>query len=155
PPLTDFPADPIIDPSAPANAPALFAGTAPRAGGAPCITSPITGTLMPKNWLRPRFDLAPAAGENLFEIDLAVAGSAHPLRIFTANPTTALTADLWSRLRTSVVDQPITVTARALQTDASGAVQLGPSAPAQSSFTIAPVEAPGKIVYWALADDMG
>src|SRR6476469_527064 len=92
PPLTDFPADPIIDPSAPANAPSLFAGSTPRAGGAPCITSPIAGTLMPKNWLRPRFDLTPGAGENLFEIDLAVAGFAHPLRIFTANPNTALGA---------------------------------------------------------------
>jgi hypothetical protein len=155
PPLTDFPADPIIDSSAPANAPALFDGTAPRAGGAPCITSPIAGTLMPKNWLRPRFDLTPVAGENLFEIDLTVAGFAHALRIFTGNPNTALTADIWNRLRTSVVDQPITVTARALLADAAGVVQLAPSAPATSTFTVAPVDAPGKIVYWALADDMG
>jgi hypothetical protein len=155
PKLTDFPPDPIIDSSAPGNAPALFDGSAPRAGGAPCITSPIVGTLMPKNWLRPRFDLAAAAGENLFEIDLSVSGFTHPLRIFTANPSSALTANLWNSLRAWVVDQPITVTARALKTDASGAVQLGPSALAQSSFTIAPVEAPGKIVYWALADDMG
>jgi hypothetical protein len=155
PPLTDFPVDPIVDPSAPANAPALFDGATPRAGGAPCITAPIAGTLMPKNWLRPRFDLTPTAGENLFEIDLTVAGFAHPLRIFTGSPSTALTADLWNRLRASVVDQTITVTARALKTDASGAVQLAPSALAQSSFTVAPVEAPGKIVYWALADDMG
>ncbi len=90
PPLDDFPADPIIDSSAPANAPALFDGTTPRAGGAPCIVSPIAGTLMPRNWLRPRFELAAAAGENLFELDLTVAGFAHPLRIFTRNPGTAL-----------------------------------------------------------------
>src|SRR4029453_12244436 len=99
PPITDFPADPIIDSSAPSNAPALFDGTAPRAGGAPCITSPIAGTLMPRNWLRPRFDLAPAAGENLFEIDLTVDGFAHPLRIFTRNPSTALAAALGNSLR--------------------------------------------------------
>src|SRR5262245_23000629 len=70
PPLTDFPADPLIDPSAPADAPALFDGSAPRAGGAPCITSPIAGTLMPRNWLRPRFELSPAAGEHLFRVKL-------------------------------------------------------------------------------------
>jgi hypothetical protein len=155
PPLTDFPADPIIDSSAPSNAPSLFDGSTPRAGGAPCITSPIAGTLMPKNWLRPRVDLTPAAGENLFEIDLAVSGFAHTLRVFTRNPSTALPADLWNRLRTSVVDQTITVSARALTTDASGAVQLTPSAAAESTFVVAPVEAPGKIVYWALANDMG
>ncbi len=33
PPLTDFPADPIIDSTAPANAPALFDGSTPRADG--------------------------------------------------------------------------------------------------------------------------
>ena len=44
---------------------------------------------------------------------------------------------------------------RALKLGAGGTVQLAPSAPATSSFVIAPVDAPGKIVYWALADDMG
>jgi hypothetical protein len=155
PPITDFPADPIIDSSAPSNAPGLFDGTTPRAGGAPCITSPIAGTLMPRNWLRPRFDLAAASGENLFEITLTVAGFAHPLRIFTRNPSTALDGTLWNSMRYSIADKTITVTARAMQTDASGAVQVAPSAPAESTFVIAPVDAPGKIVYWALADDMG
>jgi hypothetical protein len=155
PTLTDFPADPIIDSTAPANAPALFDGSTPRADGAPCITAPIAGTLMPRNWLRPVFALAPAAGENLFEIALSVPGFAHQLRVYTRNPSTALTADLWNRLRTSINDTTITVTARALLTDSAGAVQLAPSAQAESTFVVAPVDAPGKIVYWALADDMG
>jgi hypothetical protein len=153
--LSDFPSAPIVDASAPANAQALFDGTAARTGGAPCLTSPLPGTLMPRNWLRPRFDLAPAAGENLFEIDLSVTGFAHQLRIFTANPSYALDFALWNSLRNDVNGLPITVTARALTVDASGTVTLAPSAVATSSFTIAPVEAPGKIVYWALADDMG
>jgi hypothetical protein len=155
PPLTDFPATPVLDPSAPPNAQALFDGNAPRAGGAPCITSPLPGTLMPRNWLRPRFDLTAASGENLFEIDLSVPGFAHTLRIFTANPATALDAALWNSLRGSITDETITVAMRALTVDASGAVTLAPSAAASSSFVIAPVDAPGKIVYWALADDMG
>jgi hypothetical protein len=153
--LTDFPATPIIDPSAPANAPALFGNTPPRISGAPCIVSPIPGALMPRNWLRPRFELAAAGGDNLFEIDITVPGFAHPLRIFTAQPTAVLDGPLWDRLRTSINDQTIGVTARGLALDASGAVQTGPSPAANSNFTIAPVDAPGKIVYWALADDMG
>jgi hypothetical protein len=155
PTLTDFPATPIVDPSAPPNAAALFDGTTPRGDGAPCITAPVSGTLMPRNWLRPRFELSATSGENLFEIDLSVAGFAHPLRIFTASPSYALDSVTWDGLRGSVTDQTITVTMRALTVDTSGAVQLAPSAPATSSFVIAPVEAPGKIVYWALADDMG
>ena len=155
PPLTDFPVDPVIDPSAPAGAPGLFDGTPPRAGGAPCIVSPAAGTLMPRNWLRPRFDYTAAAGENLFEIDLSVSGFAHPLRIFTARTSQALGADLWQQLRESVDDRTISVTVRALTLDATGGVALPPSAAATASFVIAPVDAPGKIVYWALGDDMG
>jgi hypothetical protein len=155
PAFADFPASPIVDPSAPSAAQALFDGSPPRADGAPCITSPIPGTLLPRNWLRPRFDLTAGGGENLYEIDLAVAGFAHTLRIFTGNPSYALDAAIWNGLRGSVTDRTITVTMRALTVDATGAVALAPSAPATSSFVIAPVEAPGKIVYWALADDMG
>jgi hypothetical protein len=151
----DFPSTPIIDPSAPPNAAALFDGSTPRSDGAPCVTAPIAGTLMPRNWLRPRFELSAAGGENLFEIDLSVSGFAHTLRIFTANPTYALDAATWNGLRDAVTGRPIAVTMRALTVDAGGKVQLAPSAPATSSFTIAPVEAPGKIVYWALANDMG
>ena len=155
PTLTDFSATPIVDPSAPSNAAALFDGSPPRTDGAPCVTAPVAGTLMPRNWLRPRFELSATAGENLFEIDLSVAGFAHTLRIFTASPSYALDAATWDGLRGSVTDQTITVTMRALTLGTGGAVQLAPSAPATSSFVIAPVDAPGKIVYWALADDMG
>ena len=155
PTVADFPATPIIDPSAPPNAAALFDGSSPRSDGAPCVTAPVAGTLMPSNWLRPRFELSAAAGENLFEIDLSVAGFAHTLRIFTATPAYALDAATWNALRASAIDRPITVTMRALTVGAGGTVQLAPSAPATSSFVIAPVEAPGKIVYWALANDMG
>jgi len=154
-PHTYSPAAPFIDPTAPATAPALFAGTPPRTAGAPCIASPAAGALMPRNWLRPRFELAAAAGDNLFEIDVTVAGFAHPLRIFTGQPNAVLDGPLWDRLRKSINNQTIGVTARGLALDASGAVQAGPSPAATSNFLIAPVDAPGKIVYWALADDMG
>ncbi len=155
PTLTDFPAAPIVDPSAPPSAASLFDGSPPRTDGAPCITAPVTGTLMPSNWLRPRFELTAASGENLFEINLSVAGFAHTLRIFTASPSYALDAGLWNGLRGAVTDRPITVAMRALTVGAGGAVTLAPSVFATTSFVIAPVEAPGKIVYWALADDMG
>jgi len=155
PPLDDFPTAPIVAPSAPADAAALFDGTPARSDGALCVTSPAPGTLMPRNWLRPRFDYTAGAGENLFEITLAVEGFAHPLRVFTAETTHALDGDLWNRLRTSVNNRPVTVTVRGLVRDAQGKVSVGPSAPATTSFVVAPVDAPGKIVYWALSDDMG
>jgi hypothetical protein len=153
PPITDFPPEPIIGTATvPPNAPDLFGGT-PRTGSAPCVSSPQDGTLMPKNWLRPRFDWKRAADENLFEIRLQVARFATPLRIYTTDQSYKLDASLWDDLRRSVNDEPITVSIRAMTVSGTGTAQQGPSAPAQVTFTIAPVEAPGKIVYWALAGD--
>jgi Tol biopolymer transport system component len=105
---------------------------------------------MPRNWLRPLFEYAPASGENLFEIQLSTSSFADPYTIYTTGTSYKLDADLWSQLRVSVNDQPINVTVRAMTVSSSGMVQLAPSQPAQSSFTIAPVDAPGKIVYWAI-----
>jgi hypothetical protein len=148
PPITDLPPDPIIVSPAPTNAPGLFS-TAPRSAGAPCILSPEVGTLMPRNWLRPQFTFTPAADENLFEITLAVTGFVHPLVVYTTSTSYTLDANIWSGLRVSINDQSIAVTVRALTLSGTGSVQNPPSPLATSSFTIAPVDAPGKIVYWA------
>lgn len=149
PPLTDFPPDPIIVTGAPSNAPALFT-TAPRSGGAPCLTAPQPGTLMPRNWLRPRFEYKPAADENLFEITLSVSTFAHALVVYTTAQTYTLDATIWNGLRVAITDQPIAVTVRALTLSGTGTVQNPPSQVASGDFTIAPVDAPGKIVYWAI-----
>jgi hypothetical protein len=149
PPITDFPPDPIIDTGAPSNAPTLFT-TTPRTTGAPCILSPQPKTLMPRNWLRPLFQYARAADENLFQITLSVPTFAHQLVIYTTSQSYTLDANTWGGLRVSVNDQPITVTVRALTLSGTGTVQNPPSPAATADFTIAPVDAPGKIVYWAL-----
>ena len=162
PPLTDFPTDPVIDgTTVPANAPTLFTTTAARSDGAPCIVSPTPNTLMPKNWLRPRFEFFPANQENLFEITVSVPGFAHPLRIYTMGDTAhawhngdrtyVLDRALWEQLRNYVVDTTIDVQIRAMTVSSTGSVQVAPSAAATTSFIVAPVEAPGKIVYWAVS----
>src|SRR5262249_24327480 len=63
-----WPADPIIDAGAPADAASKFAATPGGAG--PCISEPQDGAMLPRNWLRPRFRITPGAGENLFQITL-------------------------------------------------------------------------------------
>jgi hypothetical protein len=153
-PITDFPPTPIIDTGAPSNAPTLFT-TTPRTSGAACILSPQPGTLMPRNWLRPLFQYKPTADENLFEITLSVPTFAHQLVIYTTSKSYTLDAATWGGLRSSVNDQPITVTVRALTLSSTGTVQNPPSPPAMADFTIAPVDAPGKIVYWALPSGGG
>jgi hypothetical protein len=154
-PLTDFPSDPIfVDPTIPPTAPSLF-GTDGPAGSAPCITSPEPSTLMPRNWLRPRFDYLPSRGENLFEVTVTVPGFAHQLRAYTRDRSYTFDKELWTRLRTSVDDIPITVTVKALGLSAAVTVTTPVSEAARTMFVIAPVDAPGKIVYWALANGLG
>jgi WD40-like Beta Propeller Repeat len=156
PPLTDFPPSPIFaDPTIPQTAPGLFTATSVRTGSAPCITSPQSSTLMPRNWLRPRFDYQSTAGENLFEVTLTVPGFNDSLRVYTRASSYTLDKPLWDQLRTSVNDVPIAVTVKALTLDTNGNVQLGVSETATTSFVVAPVDAPGKIVYWALGNNVG
>jgi hypothetical protein len=136
----DFPSSPIVTGGAPSGAPGMFGGSGTAA--APCITEPEDGTLFPNNWLRPRVKVS-APGASLFEIRMHAAKEAHDLVVYTASDTWTMDRATWLALASHVVDASIDVTVRSL--GASGV-----SAAARSSFTIAPVPANGKMVYWAL-----
>ena len=53
-PANDFPAAPIIDKAA-ASAPTLFGPAGSGAMDGPCLIEPQVGSLIPRNFLRPRF----------------------------------------------------------------------------------------------------
>lgn len=137
---TDFPATPIIADGAPANAPSMFkaAGT----GAGPCITEPEDGTLFPNNWLRPRVKVT-APGATLLEITFHSSKQAHDLVVYTAANTWTMDRATWQALALHVADVPIQIAVRAL-------VPAGVTSASMTSFTIAPVPAAGKMVYWAL-----
>jgi hypothetical protein len=150
----DFPEAPIMDGAGPTpvppNAAKLF-GDADKFGTAGvCVIEPalsagdLPGAMFPKNWLRPRFRFAPLAGEDLWEIRLRVETEANALVAYTTRTTWELPRDIWQALSVHAVDQPITVTIRGINSAA-------PERPSgtRGTFSIAPVEAPGKLVYWA------
>ena len=69
--FNDWPPTPVLDPTGmtPAGAGGLFGP--PSSGsptGGPCLLDPEPGSLLPQNWLRPRFRLTPMTGQNLFEM---------------------------------------------------------------------------------------
>jgi hypothetical protein len=150
---TDFPADPVTDGNVPSNAGQIFGGGGNPSGG-PCLLEPqlseagtgVAGALFPNNWLRPRFRiLAPApSGQDLFEIRVHAGNQQNDLVIYTTNTIWTMPKDMWQALAAHSYDMPITVTVR-------GASQGGgtPSVGSQGDFTIAPVEAGGKMVYWS------
>ncbi|MFI5307669.1 MAG: hypothetical protein ACHQ53_09975, partial [Polyangiales bacterium] len=150
----DFPSDPIVDssgPSAPpSNAPQLFGAPDNFQGPGPCVLEPQlgqsnqNGALFPRNWLRPRFRFEPAGGETLWQIRLHADLEKSDLVAYTTATTWALPRDVWSGLGKHVLDQPITVTIRGMN-----ASKPGKPSGVRGTFTIAPVDARGKLVYWA------
>ena len=145
----DFPAAPIIDGTTPPNAPVLFGpgGSGTMTGG-PCLLDPEPGSVFPQNWMRLRFNLAPVGGQNLFEIRLHSPAETNDLVVYTQNQEWKMDAATWQAIANHLVDQPITVTVRGAVYDGTK-LTSGPSIGTTGTIAIAPVSAPGAIIYWS------
>jgi hypothetical protein len=149
-PFDDFPAAPVVDMSAPANAASLFGAADGGSGsgtGGPCLFEPEPDTLFPNDWLRPRFNWSATGGQNLFEIRLHTTAEVNDLLVYTATAPWEMPKTMWTGLAANAVGVPITVTIR-------GAVLNGttlagpPTVGSVQTMTIAPAPAAGSIVYW-------
>lgn len=143
-----FPDEPILDEGAPANAPELFGepGSGEVAGG-PCLVEPELGSLLPNNWLRPRFRYLASGGQNLFEIRLHAESEPNDMVVYTTQPSWTMDKPTWENIAPNVTDEPITVTIRGAVFNGS-TLDSGPSIGSSGDITIAPVGAGGTIVYW-------
>jgi mono/diheme cytochrome c family protein len=143
-----FPEAPIIDGTAPVDAPTLFGD--PNVGdpsGGPCLVEPEIGALFPNNWLRPRFRYLVSSGQNLFEIRLSAASQVNDLVVFTSSLEWTMPLALWQGMAASVVDEPITVAIRGAVYDGMS-LTTAPALGSKGAITVAPVPAAGTIVYW-------
>ncbi len=138
---SDFPTAPVVDPSAPANAASLFSGSGSNTGG-PCISDPQEGTLIPQNWLRPRFAFSGASGQ-VYQITLTSTRQASPLVAYTGDTSWTLPKTIWDALRGDSWGDTVNVKICAV------AKSGGSPACSTSSFTIAPASAGGSMIYWA------
>lgn len=143
-PFTDFPATPIFDFGATPGDDSLFDG-ATESGAGPCLIEPQLGALLPRNWLRPRFRWIADSSQNSFELRLHADNQTRDLLVYTTVTSWIMPRDLWDALRKDSSDRPITVTVRAGTKSGSTLSGVGS---ASGPITIAPVEAPGTIVYW-------
>jgi hypothetical protein len=156
--FSDFPPQPILDmpdagASPPANAGQLFGGPSQGASGGPCLIEPEVGSLYPKNWLRPRFSWIAANGENLFELRLHVANQSNDLVVYTTQTEWTMPKAMWGSLSNDSADQPMTVSVRG-GVYAGGAL-TGEALGSKGDLGIAPVAAPGTIVYWSIIPQPG
>ncbi|CAN5727056.1 hypothetical protein BH09MYX1_BH09MYX1_28850 [soil metagenome] len=151
-PYNDFPPTAIViapegGQAAPGNSETLFGS--PDAGassGSPCLVEPEIGSLYPRNWLRPRFRWLAPNGENLFELRVHAANQVNDLIVYTAQTSWTMPKAMWDGLRQNSPDVAMTLTVRGgvYASNALTNVALGSAGP----LGIAPVDAPGAIVYW-------
>jgi WD40-like Beta Propeller Repeat len=136
----DFSSSPVLAPGTPAGAASMFRGNG--TGPGPCVTEPEDGTLLPNNWLRPRVKVS-APGVALLEIRFHSSKEANDLVVYTASDNWTMDKNTWRGLAGHVVDAPIQISVRAVG-------PAGLTGSSTTSFTIAPIGASGKMVYWAL-----
>jgi hypothetical protein len=154
-PVHDDFKQPVFAEGAPTSAPQVFAqadvaadGGDAGAGG-PCLYAPQIGTLIPGNWLRPRFQFVASTAENLFEIKLVVPNQVSPLVIYTTKSGYILDKGLWEILaRTGYGTVHLSV--RSATVDGSGTLTAGPFKGTEGDLEVAPpeVRATGSVLYW-------
>jgi hypothetical protein len=149
----DFPEKPIIvqpatGPAIPANIAGAF-GTADAgaATGGPCLIEPEMGSLFPTNWLRPRFRWKPPAAGTVVELRLHADVEKNDLVVYTTGASWTMDAVTWRSLTRNAPDSAVSVSVRSLDTTKPGAAAAMGT---HGTFGIAPVDAPGSIVYWAI-----
>jgi hypothetical protein len=139
---TDFPSTPVVDGTVPGNPGQIFGAAGQGAAGGPCIIEPQENSLFPNNWLRPRIRFT--AGAGLYEIRVHAPNQANDLVVYTTNTSWKMDKMYWVPLALHSRDMQITVTVRSAS-PSGGQVTI--SQP--THFTIAPVGASGKMVYWS------
>jgi hypothetical protein len=146
-PFADFPAEPQVDSTLTPDVVTLFEGTPGGAPGGPCLAEPPLEALVPTNWTPLRFEWVPPAGLNVFELKLSVENQTNELKIYTPQPIYTIPPEIWSQLMMHSAGRDVHVTLRGAQIEA-GQIVAGPLVGADGVVHIAPVAAPGAIVYW-------
>jgi len=156
----NFPDMPLLGDGVPANAPTLFGADPTKFSSGLCVLEPqlssgsTPGTMIPANWLRPRFRFA-GTGLDLFEIRIHNASQKNDLVAYTKKTTWYLPKDIWTGMGASIAagngvanngaDYPFTVTIRGINS-ASPGTPVGVS----GDFLVAPVVATGSMVFWTV-----
>src|SRR3954465_3683600 len=91
---------------APPGAPPIFANAGSGSGG-PCLLEPQDGTLLPNNWLRPRFSWTGTG--DLYELRVSGGNQSDDLVVYTDKTSWTMPAAMWRALAIDTEDMPLTV----------------------------------------------
>ncbi|MFO0568619.1 MAG: hypothetical protein U0263_23355 [Polyangiaceae bacterium] len=145
-PFPDFPAAPEVESSLPADLPSQF-GVPGQTSGGPCLFEPPTDALVPKNWTPLRFEWSAPADQNVFELRLKVDNQTNDLVVYTTQKGYTISASVWKALTQHSAGHDVSVTLRGAKLE-NGKLTQGPFTGVEGPVHIAPVAAPGSVVYW-------
>lgn len=142
----DFPTNPVVDPSLPSNIATLFGDPDAGTGAPPCIAEPAADAMIPKNWT-PLFLEYAAAGANVWEIRITVDNQKNPGVYYVPTATYTLDQNLWKSLAAHSAGHDMNVSIRGGSLANQQVTNI--TAEQTSTVHIAPVDAPGSVVYWS------
>ena len=155
--FTDFPAKPDIDPSLPGDIGAQF-GAAPPAGdggssdggpgAAPCVTEPASDAMIPRNWTPLFVEWNADAAQTVTEVRLTVDNQVNPYVAYVPGRSFTFPAALWASVAFHTSGRDIAISVRTAEIK-DGKIVGSPSAATRSVVHVAPVDAPGSVVYWS------
>ena len=142
----DFPVAPIVDSSLPNDIATQFGGPNSGTGVPPCIAEPAADAMIPKNWT-PLFLEYASPGANVYEIRVTIDNQTNPAVVYTPKPTYTFDQNLWKIVEGHSAGHDVNISIRGgtLNGQTLGAI----TAEQTSTVHIAPVDAPGSVVYWS------
>lgn len=146
-PFGDFPMEPIVLDGVQPDIGTLFQNTPGSDTGGPCLSEPPLEAMFPRNWTPLFFEWSAPPELNVFELKLEVDNQLRPLVVYTTQPTYTMVLGTWKNLTTHSAGHDVKITLRGAHLE-NGALTMGPNVGASGVVHIAPVAAPGSVVYW-------
>lgn len=131
---------------------AAFSQAKQGLGAGPCLTEPAIDAMYPLNFSPPLFEWLPPANQNIFELRLHVDNQINDLLLYTDQTSFAIPDAVWSGLIQHSSGHDISITLRGGQLNGTSLVG-GAFDGTSGDVHIAPVAAPGAIVYWTTSGD--
>ncbi|HRI72232.1 MAG TPA: hypothetical protein PK156_48695, partial [Polyangium sp.] len=145
-PCTDFPADPVFLDGLTPDVHTAITGTPPTMELG-CISEPAPDAMVPRNWTPLLIEFSPALGQNVYQIKLEVDNQINPLVVYTTKYSYTMPTAMWTSLTSHSAGHDVKISVTTMKWE-NGAIVEGPYNSAPSTLHIAPIDAPGSIVYW-------
>ena len=115
------------------------------------MVEPTLGAMLPTNWTPLYIEWKPVGSQNVYELRLHVDNQTNDLVVYSTKTSYTLDASVWSALSTHSGGHDVTLTVRGGVVSGSTLV-VPPALGSSGAIHIAPVAAPGNIVYWTTSN---